>query len=1357
MPPDDRVRILDLASWVGCGGTDSGTIDWFRSIDREHFAPYLVTTQSYGSLRRRGRLPGLASWVASRPAADRLLCRPMSSDPVTASPLGEGTPGRIPILYLAPWVDYGGTDSGTIDWFRSIDRERFAPYLITTQPSTNRRLAEVYPYAEEVWAAPEFLGGQHMQSFIFDVIHTRGIRLVHVMNARIGFELIADMASLPHPPGVVVQLHVEEHDRSGYVRLVATRYGNLVDGFSVVSEDLARVVEDYDVPPERIAVIPLGVDARERFDPARVQPIDGLARERFHILHTGRLTAQKDPLLAVEVMRRVVETHPHALLHIVGEGELESALRECVHSARLGGHIAFHPMSPELDRWYAGCDMVLMTSLFEGVPCVVYEAMAMHTPIVAPALPGNRELMGDTSGVLIKPRDDATAYATAVRRLIDDPPERERLGREGRERVLNGFTLEGMADSHARLYERVLQAAGGRERRSVRTLADGGAAAIVEPPTLWAASPAPGAGHWAMPWTSIPLRFTERRIGGQPLVSAIVPCFNHGRYLRDCVNSILDQEYPELEVIVVDDASTEESTLNVLVELESLERVTVLRQPRNHGPSAARNRGIATAGGRYILPVDSDNLLMLGAISSLVEQLQTAGERVGFIYPNCQYFGTRDDCFQPPSYNLFRLLEGNYCDTCSLLDREIFDADISYPEDIVFGHEDWDFALTLAAHGVIGEPARGRTLLYRKHGFTRSDMVEYSNDSFVEEIINRHQGLFGKGDVNARYGRYWSPAVDIKARWAPGLSVLGTTPLDLGENRGRALLAGLSRQTCRDLELIVESQLPLGVESPIPVRQLPPGMCDSAVTRLQEGLRMARGRYVLGVGADIVEMVQEAGFVERLLRTMIAAPKLEAIAFADAGSLGYVPHRLLRSGEVCAHAHALLWESSVEKRLPPALRLEEGLQFESLARAMSVGGVELQWRHAATVERPPPISGVAEWLEPGVRHREREPHRRLERKEALKATPAIPALQWNAVRRWLGLASWIPPETVLLCRHRELGGERRVVRADREPPPGYSLEFELGAVHRFSPPGTVRLVVGPDGVPRTVQRGSERREEDRELGHLESAPLPLLVSLERAELPDGSATLVASERDPVRSAAVRLEHLGYVEGYPNEPIFPPDARLEGHGRVGLLRCLDRLARRHFYRAAEAGSVDAAGQELVGELGALHLTAEPGSIAVWIDPSGRVVTDLYRPRQAAQTFRQLARWAGAPAGWRGFGRIRGRARAIARRSMDATLIAARRGTARDDVALSNDQLGGGTVVGYLYPEDGPGRLELFAAVHPVTGDQLLTLHRLEAADMGYGEAVSLGFLLEQALVTGTHAMRRVAVPWASHFGLKVRRS
>jgi glycosyltransferase involved in cell wall biosynthesis len=1257
--------------------------------------------------------------------------------------------GRIPILYLAPWVSYGGTDSATIDWFRLIDRERFAPCLITTQPSANERLGEIYPYAEEVWALPEFLGGQHMQSFIFDLIHTRGIRLVHTMNARIGFELIADMPSLPSPPGVVVQLHVEEPDKSGYVRLVTTRYGNIVDGFSVVSKDLAEAVEGYGVPPERISVIPLGVDSEQLFNPDVVRPVEGLSPDDFHILYPGRLTAQKDPLLMVEVMRRVIEADARAVVHVVGEGELEGDVRARVRELGLERHFAFHPMTKDMPAWYAGCDLVLMTSLFEGVPCVVYEAMAMRTAIVAPGLAGNRELMGETAGVLIESRDDAVAYSEAVCRLMSDREELMRLGREGRERVCSDFTLAQMADGHAQLYERVLRGVEARERAS--TGREDSAAESTDLSASTGTSP------------SVRLRCGERPSRGRPLVSVVVPCFNHGRYLNDCIGSILEQDYRELEVIIVDDASTQESTVARLAEWETHERVTVLRQSRNSGPSAARNRAIGIARGRYILPVDSDNLLMPGAISSLVEQLQSAGEQVGFIYPNCQYFGTRDDYFQPPSYNRFLLMQGNFCDTGSLIDRAIFDAGVSYPEDVVFGHEDWDFALTLASHDVCGESAREPTLLYRKEGFTRSDAVEYARNSFHEEIAGRHPDLFGVGDPAARYGRYWAPAVDIKAHWAPALSIVLIAPVDLSEERGQALLEALERQGCRDFEVVLECPTLPESATRTPLRRIPPSLCSNSLARLHESLDIASGRYVLVAGDEIGELLAEAGFVERLFRTMLVRPGLEAIAFTDAGEHGHFPYRLLAPGQVTAPAHAVSWEVAAQKKLPTRLRLEEGLEVESLVRAMSVNGVDLQWRHSPAGAGPrggaPPgasrslVGTDRSWIELDRGEGHLDVHRASERKKIREADPAIPALPWNAVRRWLGLESWIPPETGLLARHREIGGERRVLGLGNESPPGFQLEFHLGAIQRFSPPGTARLIQDPNGAPHIVPRGSPRSAEMEELGHLEQAPLPLLNSVQRAVLPDGSITLLCTDRDPLRAIATDLQHVGYMEGYPNEPVRPPDFRLPGHGRMRLLRYLDSQARRHSYLAI---AVEARPEGIpVCELGALHLTEEAGSIAVWLDASGCLVTDRYRPEASAPPVRQLVRWVGAPAGWRGFGRVQGRVRAMLRRGAEAAAIGV--GSARRAGDPNRPAIAGGDApVGYLYDGDGPRRRELFSAVHPITADQLLTFHQLEAADMGYGPAVSLGYALIDTPLPAGAGMHRVAVPWASRFGLEVRR-
>jgi hypothetical protein len=69
---------------------------------------------------------------------------------------------RTEVLYLAPWIDLGGSDKGTIDWFAGIDRARFAPSLITTQRSPNRWVHRVEPFAEEVWVLPDVMAGDDM-------------------------------------------------------------------------------------------------------------------------------------------------------------------------------------------------------------------------------------------------------------------------------------------------------------------------------------------------------------------------------------------------------------------------------------------------------------------------------------------------------------------------------------------------------------------------------------------------------------------------------------------------------------------------------------------------------------------------------------------------------------------------------------------------------------------------------------------------------------------------------------------------------------------------------------------------------------------------------------------------------------------------------------------------------------------------------------------------------------------------------------------------------------------------------------------------------------------------------------------
>jgi glycosyltransferase involved in cell wall biosynthesis len=370
---------------------------------------------------------------------------------------------RIPVLYLAPWVDYGGTAKGTLDWFKWLDRERFAPSLILTQhPSENRLLPEVLPYAEEVWNLPELMPGGEMPHFIADFVHTRGVRVVHIMNSRLGFELMPDLCCLPRHPVIVVQLHVEEHTRGGYVRYVTTRYGNLADGFSLTSRHLAKtVVDDYDVSPGKCHVIYTGVDADGEFNPDVVAPVENVASpDRTDVLFIGRLAEQKDPDLMLAVAGALRARRDDFRIHVVGYGPLEARLRRRVDELGLDAHVVFHGPAHEPAGWYAACDVVLLTSVYEGIPYVCFEAMAMGVPVVAPVLPGTAELMDAGCARLIDPRDDVTAYTDALAELMAAPDLRRALGEEGRRRIRSDYTLAKMARDHEALYDALLAAQG---------------------------------------------------------------------------------------------------------------------------------------------------------------------------------------------------------------------------------------------------------------------------------------------------------------------------------------------------------------------------------------------------------------------------------------------------------------------------------------------------------------------------------------------------------------------------------------------------------------------------------------------------------------------------------------------------------------------------------------------------------------------------------------------------------------------------------------------------------------------------------------------------------------------------------
>ena len=105
-----------------------------------------------------------------------------------------------------------------------------------------------------------------------------------------------------------------------------------------------------------------------------------------------------------------------------------------------------------------------------------------------------------------------------------------------------------------------------------------------------------------------------------PLVSIIVSCYNQGLYLKEAINSILEQTYKEWECIIIDDGSTDTTStiIHKFVERKDYSCTVKLITQKNHGLSAARNSGLQKIYGQYVMFVDSDDILQANAVEDML-------------------------------------------------------------------------------------------------------------------------------------------------------------------------------------------------------------------------------------------------------------------------------------------------------------------------------------------------------------------------------------------------------------------------------------------------------------------------------------------------------------------------------------------------------------------------------------------------------------------------------------------------------------------------------------------------------------------------------------------------------------------
>ena len=188
----------------------------------------------------------------------------------------------------------------------------------------------------------------------------------------------------------------------------------------------------------------------------RVRREIGFSDQDFLIIQVARLDYLKDHATAIRTMARVVHHCPTARLLLVGEGPELSKIQQQLRASGLEKHVYLLGLRTDIARLLAAADMFLLTSISEGIPVTLLEAMAAGLPLVATRVGGVSEVIIDGETGLLAPAHDDAQLAEHVLCLARQNETRIRFGKAGVKRAEDKFSEQEMHAGYLRVYQEML-------------------------------------------------------------------------------------------------------------------------------------------------------------------------------------------------------------------------------------------------------------------------------------------------------------------------------------------------------------------------------------------------------------------------------------------------------------------------------------------------------------------------------------------------------------------------------------------------------------------------------------------------------------------------------------------------------------------------------------------------------------------------------------------------------------------------------------------------------------------------------------------------------------------------------------
>lgn len=225
-------------------------------------------------------------------------------------------------------------------------------------------------------------------------------------------------------------------------------------------------------------------------------------------------------------------------------------------------------------------------------------------------------------------------------------------------------------------------------------------------------------------------------------VSIIIPCYNQAGYVEEAVLSAINQTYQNIEIICVNDGSTDKTSEVIRMLVNKYKNIVFFDESENKGVVAARNFAIQACAGEYILPLDADDTIEPTYVEKAVKVLDE-NKNIGIVYCRAKIFGAEDKIWDLPAYSKESFLYGNVVFCTALFRKSDFVKAGGYKANMEHGWEDYDLWLSFVELGLDVYQIDEILFNYRKHhNESRTDSSNKNIHKIFKQIIKNHLDLY---------------------------------------------------------------------------------------------------------------------------------------------------------------------------------------------------------------------------------------------------------------------------------------------------------------------------------------------------------------------------------------------------------------------------------------------------------------------------------------------------------------------------------------------------------------------------------------------------------------------------------------